>query len=387
MTPEEIKAARERLAKLLTDMRTLNDAFKGRNFDAESKEKYERMEADFDSLNDEIKRAERLAGLTSEVNQTVRGAVRDSLGNENSNDDAEHKRSFLQMVRSRDGELALRNMNLGTNADGGYTVPTVLLRTVVAALTNANIMRQLGTVITTTSTTNIPLAGAKPTFALIAENGAYPETDAKFGIKTMGAYKVGGVIKASEELLNDSGIDIESYITNLMALGIAEFEEDKFINGTGSSDFTGIGAATVGKTTAAAAALTADEVIDMFYSIRAVYRPKASWVVGDGFEKAVRKLKDSNGNYLWQPSLTGGTPNTLLGRPVNVSANVSDLGTGNKIAYFGDMSYFQIADRGGMTMLRLNELYRGTGQIGFQVSKRGDSKIILDEAIKVMKNA
>ena len=127
--------------------------------------------------------------------------------------------------------------------------------------------------------------------------------------------------------------------------------------------------------------------MDMYYSVANKYRPNASWVISDDFEKAVMKLKDSTGRYIWQLGLQAGAPNMLLNRPVYNSAYMPSLGTGNAIAVFGDLKYYQIGDRGSMTMKRLNEAFAMNGQIGFQVAKRGDAKIILDEAIKVMKNA
>jgi len=387
---EKLNELRGNAQKLLNDMRamhTVADSEK-RGFNADENEKFARMEKDFDNTRGEIARIEKLEEATRYMGEIITEPVRDlgQRGDKHDDEVAAYKREFISMIRGGEFDARLmRNMNLGTSADGGYTVPTVLLNTVIKALGETSFMRQLGKVITTTSTTNIPVGGAKPTFALIAENGAYPETDTKFGLVTLNAYKVGGVIKASEELLSDSGIDIESYITGLMVDGIGEFEENKFITGSGSSDYQGLTSATVGVTTASPTALTTDEVLDMFYSVAAKYRPQATWVVGDSFEKSVMKLKDTTGRYIWQMGLTEGAPATLNGRPLYNSAYMPALAATNVVAAFGDMSYFMIGDRGGMSTKRLNELYAGTGQIGFQVAKRGDSRITLAEAIKTMK--
>ena len=137
-------------------------------------------------------------------------------------------------------------------------------------------------------------------------------------------------------------------------------------------------------TTANATSITADELIDLFYSLKAPYRKKAVWVLNDATIKAIRKLKDNNGNYLWQPALTANTPDTILGRPVFTSSYVPTIAAGAKTIAFGDFSYYWIADRQSRSFKRLNELYAATGQVGFVATQRVDGKLILPEAIKVL---
>lgn len=124
------------------------------------------------------------------------------------------------------------------------------------------------------------------------------------------------MIKVSEELLNDSVFDLESYISREFARRIGAKEEEAFFTGDGSGKPLGIlassGGAETGITAASATAITADELIDLFYSLKSPYRRNAVWVLNDSTIKAIRKLKDSNGQYLWQPSLTAGTPDTIL---------------------------------------------------------------------------
>ena len=100
--------------------------------------------------------------------------------------------------------------------------------------------------------------------------------------------------------------------------------------------------------------------------------------------KAIRKLKDGNGNYLWQPALTSGTPDTLLGRPVKTSAYVPTIASGAKVIAFGDFGYYWIADRQGRVFKKLSELSAATDQTGFVATQRVDGKLILPEAIKVL---
>ena len=161
-----------------------------------------------------------------------------------------------------------------------------------------------------------------------------------------------------------------------------------FMGGSTSGKPLGVLAATggaeTGVTSASSTAITADELMDLFYSLKSPYRKKAVWVLNDSTIKAVRKLKDSTGQYLWQPSLMAGTPDTLLGRPVKTSAYMPVIAAGAKTIAFGDFSYYWIADRQGRSFKRLNELYAANGQVGFLGSQRVDGKLVLSEAVKVL---
>lgn len=281
---------------------------------------------------------------------------------------------------------AILNTLVGT--EGGYLVPEVFMTNIIDKLQEVSVMRQNSTVVRTVSTTNIPLGNGRPTFAIIAENGTYPQTDASFAQAVLGAFKIGGIIKASDELLQDAFTNIQAYITKLSVEGIADAEEGYFTTGTGTGQAQGIvTASTLGVTTVAVASVTLDEVIDLIYSVKAPYRMNSKLMMNSSTEKAIRKLKDSNGQYLWQPSLQVGTPNSFDGYPIVINEKMASLGTGNKFMLFGDFKYYEIGDRGTMEIKRLDELYSATGEVGFRVNKRSDARLIITEAVKHMKNA
>jgi HK97 family phage major capsid protein len=214
------------------------------------------------------------------------------------------------------------------------------------------------------------------------------DSDDSFGQVTIGSFKLGTTIKVSEELINDSVFDLEHYISKEFARRIGSREEEAFFNGDGNGKPLGFlaskGGAEVGVTAASATAITADELIDLYYSLKTPYRKNAVWILNDATVKAIRKLKDNSGQYLWQPSLTEGTPDKLLGRPVYTSAYIPTAAAGAKTIAFGDFKYYWIADRQGRSFRRLNELYATTGQVGFLGSQRVDGKLILPEAVKVL---
>ena len=180
----------------------------------------------------------------------------------------------------------------------------------------------------------------------------------------------------------------EQNIFREFARRIGAAEEDAFFNGNGTGKPLGILAATggaeTGVTAASATAITMDEVIDLFYSLRAPYRRNAVFIMNDSTVKAIRKLKNGNGDYLWQPSLTAGQPDTLLNRPIYTSSYMPAIAASNKVILFGDLGYYWVADREGRSFKRLNELYAATGQVGFQSSERVDGKLVLAEAVKVL---
>ena len=363
---------------------------------AEDDASYSRMEQEITDLGKEISRLERQEAFEKELSQPVNMPLTGrpaagSLGKEKTGRASdEYRQNFWNMMRSKTPMPQVVNaLQIGTDSEGGYLVPDEYERTLVEALEEENVFRQLAKVIRTSSgDRKIPVVATKGTASWIDEEGAYLESDDSFGQVSIGAYKVGTMIKVSEELLNDSVFDLEAYISREFARRIGAKEEEAFFTGDGFGKPLGVlaaaGGAETGVTAASATAITADELIDLFYSLKAPYRRNAVWVLNDSTIKAIRKLKDNQGQYLWQPSLTAGAPDLLLGKPVRTSAYMPAIAADAKTVAFGDFSYYWIADRQGRSFKRLNELYAATGQVGFLASQRVDGKLVLPEAIKVL---
>ena len=362
---------------------------------AEDDATYSRMEQEITDLGKEIARLERQEALDAELSRPVNTPLtgkpmNGKADNKSGRATDEYRQNFWNMMRSKTPMPTVMNaLQIGTDSEGGYLVPDEYERTLVEALEEENIFRQLAKIIQTSSgDRKIPVVATKGTASWIDEEGAYLESDDSFGQVSIGAYKLGTMIKVSEELLNDSVFDLESYISREFARRIGAKEEESFFTGDGTGKPLGVlaetGGAEVGVTAASATAITADELIDLFYSLKAPYRRNAVWVLNDSTIKAIRKLKDNQGQYLWQPSLTAGAPDLLLGKPVRTSAYMPAIAADAKTIAFGDFSYYWIADRQGRSFKRLNELYAATGQVGFLASQRVDGKLILPEAIKVL---
>lgn len=363
---------------------------------AEDDATYARMEQELEDLTREIKRMERKDAIEAELNKPVAVPLTGKPMSPKAEDEKEgrasntYKKSFWNAMRDKSARPAVMDaLKIGSDAEGGYLVPDEYEKTLVEGLEEENIFRKIATVISTSSgDRKIPVVATKGTASWVDEEGAIPESDDAFGQVSIGAYKLGTLIKVSEELLNDSVFDLESYISKEFARRIGNREEDAFFNGDGIGKPVGIfnatGGAEVGVNAASATAITADELIDLFYSLKAPYRKNAVWVINDATVKAIRKLKDNNGNYLWQPALTANTPDTILGRPVFTSSYVPTIAAGAKTIAFGDFSYYWVADRQSRSFKRLSELYAATGQVGFMATQRVDGKLILPEAIKVL---
>ena len=358
---------------------------------------YSKMEKEFDEFTASITRAQRRANMEMEMNKPVNAPItakpmvmtepEDSSGRASKS----YKKNIWNAMRRKQMTPEMVNaLQIGTDSEGGYLVPDEYEKTLVEALEEENIFRKLAHVISTSSgDRKIPVVASKGSASWVDEEGTIPDSDDAFNQVSIGAYKLGTLIKVSNELLNDSVFNLESYISKEFARRIGSKEEDAFFNGNGTGKPVGIfnatGGAEVGVTAASATAITADEIIDLFYSLKAPYRKNAVWILNDSTIKAIRKLKDNNGNYLWQPSLTAGAPDTILGRPVYTSSYVPTIAAGAKTIAFGDFSYYWIADRAGRNFKKLTELYAANDQTGFVATQRVDGKLILPEAIKVLK--
>lgn len=392
-----ITELREKRANLWKAMESFLDTQRNEKgvLSAEDDAKYSAMEKDLESLTNEIKRMERKDAIEAELNKPVNAPIiskpmtmeEDEKKGRASNG---YKKSFWKAMRNKANYPEVMNaLQEGTDSEGGYLVPDEFERTLVESLEEENIFRKLAHIITTSSgDRKIPVVASKGNASWVDEEGQISESDDAFSQVSIGAYKLGTLIKVSNELLNDSVFDLESYISKEFARRIGSKEEDAFFNGNGTGKPVGIfnatGGAETGVTAASATTITADEIIELFYSLKAPYRKKAVWVMNDSTVKTIRKLKDANNNYLWQPALTAGTPDTLLGRPVYTSSYVPAIAAGKKTIAFGDFSYYWIADRQGRTFKKLSELYAATDQTGFVGTQRVDGKLILPEAIKVL---
>ena len=393
----QILELREKRARAWDAAKAFLDSKRGSDgmLSAEDAATYDRMEADVVNLGKEIDRLERQAALDRELEQPVTRPITerpissaDNARTGRASD--EYIAAFWTAMRNRGGHFAVQNaLQIGDDAEGGYLVPDEYERTLVDALREENRLRTLCKIIRTSSgDRKIPLVASHGTASWVEEEGAIPESDDAFGQITIGAHKIASMIKVSEELLQDSVFEIENYIATEFARRVGDAEEAAFINGDGLGKPYGMlhasNGAAAGVTSASATAITADELLDLIYSLKAPYRKRAVFLMHDSTIKAVRKLKDGNSQYLWQPGMKEGEPDMLLGYRLVTSTHMPTIAADAKPILFGDLSSYWIADREGRSMQRLNELYAATGQVGFRVTQRVDGRLVQTEGLKCL---
>ena len=354
---------------------------------AEDDATYTRMENEITDLGKEIARLERQEALEAELNKPVNTPLtsKPAAGNQpevkTGRASDEYRNGMLTALRTNFRQVS-NVLQEGVDADGGYLVPEEYDRRLIQALSEENIMRSLGNVITTSGEHKINIAATKPAAAWIEEGGALQFSDATFAQILLDAHKLHVAIKVTEELLYDSAFNLESYIIEQFGKALANAEEDAFLNGTGVGQplglFADVGGGHVAGTLTAA--LKADDVLGLIYDLKRPYRKNASFIMNDKTVAQIRKFKDNNGAYIWQPSYQAGEPDRILGYSVHTSEYVPE----NAIA-FGDYSYYNIGDRGTRSFKQLTELFAGNGMIGYVAKERVDGKLILPEAVQILK--
>ena len=384
-----VKELIEKRAKVWETAKNFVDTHedKNGNLSAEDKETYSRMEAEIEELTNSIERQQRAERREQELSKPVNSPItgkpyKDEPQGEVKTGRAsdEYKKAMLTALRSNFRQVS-NVLQEGVDADGGYLVPEEYDHRLIDVLTEENIMRGIATKITTSGEHKINIAATKPAAAWIEEGEALSFGDATFEQKILDAHKLHVAIKITEELLYDNAFGLENYIITEFGKALANAEEDAFLNGDGVGKPTGIfdktkGGESIGTLTAA---LKSDDVLDLIYKLKRPYRKNASFIMNDATLAQIRKLKDNNGQYLWQPSYQVGEPDKILGYNIRTSA----FAPTDAIA-FGDYKYYNIGDRGSRSFKQLNELFAGNGMIGYVAKERVDGLLILPEAVKIL---
>lgn len=381
---------KQKLAALVRDARE--------KLDAGDLEAYNKMDIEIDKLNAEVKAEEKQIERENALSQIENSAKakpvpQDAADARTITATAEYKNTFFKAMRegknsltSEEKAMFTNTMIVGDDTKGGFLVLPAEMEKAIRDLMAANVaMRKLATVITATADRKIPIITGYGAATWIGENGSYSKVDDSFGVKMLGSHKLGKIIPVSEELLNDIDYDLEGHINRSFARAFAEAEEAAYISGDGVDKPTGVIVdAETGVTAASASVITADELLDLFYSLKKGYRQNATFLLNDATEKAIRKLKNATtGDYMWQPGLTAGQPNTLLSRPVETSDSMPTIAASAKVIAFGAFKEYTIKDTVGMKMQVLDQLYAENGQVGFKGNERTDGKLLIPEAVKL----
>lgn len=393
MTITEMREKRNKLVGMMDTFLDTHSTDKG-TLSAEDDKTYKDMETEIAQLTDSIHRMERReeieAELSKPTSKPITGKPMKADGDKAAKTGRasdEYKKALLQAMRTNFRQIS-NVLQEGIDPQGGYLVPDEYDKRLIDILTEENVMRTFGTNITTSGEHKINIAATKPAAAWIEEGGTLTFGDATFDQIILDAHKLHVAIKVTEELLYDNAFNLENYILTQFGKALSNAEEDAFINGTGVGQPLGIlaetGGAQVGVTTASSTKVTADEIINLVYSLKRPYRKNAVFLANDVCVAELRKLKDNNGQYLWQPSLQAGEPDRVLGYKVYTSPYFPVPTAGGTAVAFGDFSYYNIGDRGTRSFAELKELFAGNGMIGFVAKERVDGKLVLPEAVKLL---
>ncbi len=361
---------------------------------------YDKMEAEVVAYGKDIERLERQQRLEAEFAKPAAEAI---MNEPTAEDEAkpktgraseEYRKAMLDAIRT-DFRRVANVLSEGVAADGGYLVPDEWDRRLIDSIEEQNIMRRLGTSITTSGLHKINIAGTKPAAAWIDEGDALTFSDATFSQISLDAHKLLVAVKVTNELLSDNAFNLENYILTQFALAVGNAEEDAFLNGplttpTGSAGkprglFTTVAAEATGNIETSA--ISADDIISLIYSLKRPYRRRAVFIMNDSVISVIRKLKDENKAYMWQPSYQADEPDRLLGYPIYTSPYAPTVAAGAPVIAFGDMSYYNIGDRGTRSIQELRELFAGNDMTGYVMKERIDGVLVLPEAVRVIKMA
>jgi HK97 family phage major capsid protein len=369
-------------------METKDKEFAKRFDDVVTTEKLERINSSVSELQAAVDQANaKLAAIA--VGAGGQGEVRDR----------EYSDAFTAHVRRGDIQASL---NKGTDPEGGYLAPVEWDRTITDKLVEVSPMRQIASVQT------ISTAGFSKLFNLrgtasgwVGEKAVRPETNTPtFGSMTFTPGEIYANPAATQQMLDDSAINLEDWLASEVQTEFAYQEGLAFISGNGTDKPAGFltfitGAANAAKnphgaievkTAAAGTAFTSDELLEMIYLLPSAFTAGARWVMNRTTQGVVRKMKDGNNNYLWQPSYVAGQPSTIAGYPVTEMAGMPDIALSATPVAFGDFSRgYLIVDRTGVRVLR--DPYTNKPYVMFYTTKRVGGGVKDPQTIKVMKMA
>ena len=356
-----------------------------RELSAEESEKYARINDDLNArsatikqLQDDEAREQRFVEATRDIKRSENVAPKQ--------DDAAVIRS-LARGEVRSFEFEKRDV---TTSSTGAPVPTSFYDQIVEHMVVVGPMLETSTMIRTAGgeALQVPRTSAYSTATLTAQGSAFSESDPTFqAFVTLNAYKYGFLVQVSREMLDDSGVDLLGFLAREAGIGIGVAVNTALTTGTDSTLPNGIvTAASSGVTgsTGVSGAFTADNLIDLAYSVNSAYRrmPGTGWQMSNTALAATRKLKDTYGQYLFQPSLQAGQPDQLLGFPIYENPDISAPGTAVKSVLFGHLPSYYVRMAGGIRFDRSDDYAFANDLVTFRASVRIDGDLPQTAAVK-----
>ena len=400
MSPTDIQRAFEERLSAVEDLRTLAEEADGLEFTAEETEKYERQNTAIDSLDARIKTG--LADMEREAKAVeALDEFRSYAALTTPTEVAEEPKSDMDKFRALlDGEIRsfesigeYRDLTKGSATAGGNLITDILYDRVVEKFTEEGVALRAGSTLLQTAggaDMLVPTVTGYSTGALVAESGSIAESDPAFGQSTIAVYKFAAIVDVSSELIEDQGVgnfNVLNFVGDQGGAAVGRALSAEWTTGSGSSRPYGFRTCAIGVTAASATAITANELIDLQHSVSAPYRQGAAFVMNDSTVKAVRKLVDSNGVYIWAPGLVS-APDEILGNPVYSDTNMSAMTSGLETVVYGNFTrgYFaRIA--GGIRVESTNADKWTTDLVSVRFIVRGGGTLVDTNALRKLVQA
>jgi len=396
---EEIKQLVEELNQAFMEHKTKNDQrlveIQKRGYaDPILEEQVNRVAKEIQNLT-EVK--ERLERVETKLERPVLG------GKESEKTDPlalERKEAVIHYLRKGEGLLTPQEVKLlasDSDPDGGYWMTSEISDQAIKKVYETSPMRNIATVETiSTDALEIPEDLNEADSGWTSERSARTETNTpQIGVRRIPVHELYAMPKATQTLLDDSRIDVESWLSMKIADKMARIENSAFINGDGSGKPRGILTYSAGGTnpgqvqqinSQGASALTADGLRALFYALKSPYIPNARWMMSRSAIEEVSKLKDSSGGYIWQPGFQEGEPQTLLGHPIERMEDMPQVAANSLSVAFGDFRQaYTIVDRFGLRVLR--DPFSSKPFVLFYTTKRTGADVTNFEAFAIQKTA
>lgn len=417
--PKSIQALREERVQLAKDLRNHYDAYdgdSGKTWDKEAQEKYDALAGKIDNLDGQIERQQKLLDIeASRINATRIEAEHNNISEDEAERNRQQRNSAVRLFliggisalndeqRQQVAQASARfnggfqnAMSTTTGSEGGFTTQNEFARQLIEALKSYGGMRQVAQVITTETGSQMDFPTADATSEegeIVGENGSVAAADPTFGTKALNVFKYSSkAVAVPFELLQDSEIDIESYINNVLRTRLGRITNKHFTIGTGTTQPNGIiPQATVGKTgaTGTATSVIWESLVDLEHSVDPAYRDGAGWMFNDLTLAEIKKLKDDQNRPLWLPGIGAGAPNLILNRPYTINQAMAVMAANAKSIAFGDFTKYIIRDVMAVQLFRMTDSkYTEKGQVGFLAFMRSGGNLIdVGGAVKVYQNS
>ena len=402
MKLHELKQKRNTIA---TDMRALHEKIGDATWTDEQRTQWNAAKTELDALDEQIGRLEELRRLDQVHVEDHEDEQRRQQRNNTPEEQSAERRAaaFDKFLRHGFSELSaeerqavkeLRAQGTTPDAKGGYTVPTQMLNKIVDSMKAYGGIASVAQILNTTNGQDITWStsdGTAEEGELLGENTEASEEDVSFGTAILGAKKLSSkIIRVSNELLQDSGVDIEAYLAARIGQRIGRGEAKYLVQGTGAGTPVqpkGLVASVTGTVnTAAAATFTWQEMNKLQHAIDPAYRggPKYRWAFNDSTLQVIEEMVDGQNRPLWLPDVAGGTPATILNIPYVIDQAIDGIAAGKKFAFLGDFDRFIIRRITYMTLKRLVERYAEYDQTAFLAFHRFDCVLEDVAAIKAL---